>query len=162
MGNWQTQWLFSRKPGEDKISTGFVTEVCDHEGVRWPRLPAPILRESRFPHFFTTSSPKKRLTSASLLLLSEWYKVQQRSTFVEEQILNEVATCWILIQLLLSNNSVFWKWWIMKCFSLCAARIGVVQKRKTEKFELERAIKNKTSFPELTIHPALDLLVQLR
>ena len=25
--------------------------------------------------------------------------------------------------------------------SLCAARVGVVQKRKTEKFELERAIK---------------------
>ena len=41
-----------------------------------------------------------------------------------------------------------------------AVRVGVVQKNKTDRFKLEMAIKNRTSFGALTIHPAL--LVELR
>ena len=69
-----------------------------------------------------------------------WWKflIQHRSTFVEQQMSNEVATCWKLIQLLSSNNSLFLKMADHKMLlSLCAARVGVVHKKKTEKFELE-------------------------
>ena len=37
---------------------------------------------------------------------SQWYVIQHPSTFAEQQMLNKVATCWLLIQLLLNNNSV--------------------------------------------------------
>ena len=46
-----------------------------------------------------------------LIPLSQWYTVQHRSTFVDQLMLNIVATCWILIQLLLSNNNILARSW---------------------------------------------------
>ena len=106
------------------------------DGKDWNRLEMMILKI--YPIL-------SKYTNSDVAPLSDWYTVQHCLTFVEQQVLNEVATCWIVIQLLLGNNSIFWNWRTMKCYRS-------VQKRKTEKFELEMVIKNKIAFRTFTVH----------
>ena len=74
--------------------------------------------------------------------------------------LNEVATCWMLIRLLLSNNSTFWKWRTMKCCHRSELRELVLCKKENGKIWTGGGYKKIIIIGALTKHPALS--VELR